>query len=150
MNAVIRPDGWDFPLLLHVLGAMLLVGALILAAASLLLAGRGGTPSLVRLGYRALLLGVLPAWVLMRAGGEWIASKEGLTDSSASWVQMGFTMADSGLVAIVVATVLAGLAARRATGPRASSGPRLVSGALASLLLVAYLVAVWAMTTKPG
>jgi hypothetical protein len=150
VNAVIRPDGWDFPLLLHVLGAMLLVGALILAAASLLLAGRGGTPSLVRLGYRALLLGVLPAWVLMRAGGEWIASKEGLTDSSASWVQMGFTMADSGLMAIVVATVLAGLAARRATGPRASSGPRLVSGALASLLLVTYLVAVWAMTTKPG
>jgi hypothetical protein len=104
----------------------------------------------VRLGYRALLLGVLPAWLLMRAGGEWIASKEGLTDSSATWVQMGFNMADSGLVAIVVATVLAGLAARRVTGPGASSGPRLVSGALASLLLVGYLVAVWAMTTKPG
>lgn len=150
MLAVIRPDGWDFPLLLHVLGAMLLVGALILAAASLLLAGRGGTGSLVRLGYRALLLGVLPAWVLMRAGGEWVASKENLTDSSTTWVQMGFNMADIGLVAIIVATVLAGLAARRAAGPGASRRPRLVSGALATLLLVAYLVAVWAMTTKPA
>jgi hypothetical protein len=148
--AAIRPDSWDFPLLLHVLGAMLLVGALILAAASLLLAGRSGTAALVRLGYRALLLGVLPAWVLMRAGGEWIASKEDLTDSSASWVRMGFNMADFGLVAIIVATVLAWLAARRGAGPGTSSGPRLVSGALATLLLVAYLVAVWAMTTKPA
>ena len=129
---------------------MLLVGALILAAASLLLAGRGGRATLVRLGYRALLLGVLPAWVLMRAGGEWIASREDLTDSSASWVKMGFRMADFGLVAILIATALAWLAARRAAGPGASSGPRLASGALASLLLVAYLVAVWAMTTKPA
>jgi hypothetical protein len=149
MPAVIRPDGWDFPLLLHVLGSMLMVGALILAAACLLLAGRDGTASLARLGYRALLLGVLPAWVLMRAGGEWIASKEDLTDSSASWVRMGFTMADSGLVAILIATVLAGLAVRRAAGPGASTGPRLISGALATLLLVAYLVTVWAMTAKP-
>ena len=30
--AAIRPDDWNFPLLLHVLGAMLLVGGLLAAS----------------------------------------------------------------------------------------------------------------------
>jgi hypothetical protein len=76
--AAIRTDAWNFPLLVHVLGAMLLVGALVLAGSALLFAWRGGDASLVRLGYRSLLLGALPAWVLMRVGAEWIASKEDL------------------------------------------------------------------------
>jgi threonine/homoserine/homoserine lactone efflux protein len=85
----------------------------------------------------------------MRAGGEWIASKEDLTDSTDAWVEMGFMMADVGLVVIVVATVLAGFAARRGRRPGGSSGAQRISGVLVSLLLVAYLVAVWTMTTKP-
>ena len=32
--AAIRPDSWDFPLFLHVTGAMLLVGALVVVAAT--------------------------------------------------------------------------------------------------------------------
>ena len=79
MLATIRPDSWDFPLLLHVLGAMLLVGTLVLAASALVLAWRDGNASLVRLGYRSLLLGALPAWIVMRGAAEWIADKEGLT-----------------------------------------------------------------------
>src|SRR5205809_2363710 len=96
--AAIRPDAWNFPLLLHVLGAMLLVGALVLAASALLLAWRGGSATLLRLGFRALLLGALPAWILMRAGAQWIADKESLTDSGLSWVDQGFTTADGGIV----------------------------------------------------
>jgi len=37
---VIRPDEWNLPLLLHVGGAMVMCGALVVAAATLLLAVR--------------------------------------------------------------------------------------------------------------
>jgi hypothetical protein len=148
--APVRPDSWDFPLLLHVLGALLLVGSLILAAAALLFAWLGGSASLARLGYRSLLFGVLPSWILMRASAEWIASKEHLTDSNLSWISIGFTTADTGLIVIVVATILAGFAARRA-GRAEGSGVGLGRGSavLVSLLLITYLVTVWAMATKP-
>lgn len=148
--APVRPDGWDLPLLLHVLGAMLLVGALILAASAMLFAWRDGSASLVRLGYRSLLVGALPAWVLMRGSAEWIASKEGLSDSNLSWVQIGFNTADIGFVLLAVSTLLAGLAVRR-IGRSEAPGPfgRAPAG-LVSLMLIAYLVAIWAMTTKPA
>jgi hypothetical protein len=147
--AAIRPDGWDLPLLVHILGAMLLVGTLVLAASALLFAWRDGNASLVRLGYLALLVGALPSWFVMRGSAEWIASKEHLTDSNLSWVEIGFNAADLGFALLLVSTLLAGLAVRR--GRRSESpGPlaRAPAG-LVSLLLVAYLVAIWAMTTKP-
>jgi hypothetical protein len=150
--ATIRPDAWNFPLLLHVLGAMLLVGALILAASALVLAWRDGSPALVRLGYRSLLIGALPAWVVMRVGAEWIADKENLTgDEVPSWVDMGYGISDSGFLLLVVSTVLAGLAVRRDRRAEGSGGG-LTGGStvLVSLLLIAYLVTVWGMTTKPS
>ncbi|HEY7150190.1 MAG TPA: hypothetical protein VH391_00770 [Solirubrobacterales bacterium] len=148
--ATIRPDAWNFPLLLHLIGAMAMVGCLILSASALVLAWRDGAPALVRLGYRSLLVGALPAWLLMRVGGEWVASKEDLTGSNApSWVDIGFNTADIGLLLLVIATVTAGLAVRRIRRDQ-SPGPlgRVPTG-LVALLLVAYLVAIWAMTTKP-
>jgi hypothetical protein len=145
-----RLDASDFPLLVHLFGAMVLVGALVLAGSALVLAWRDGNPALVRLGYRSLLLGALPAWIVMRAGAEWIASKEGYTDSNATWIGIGQGSADLGLLLILVSTLLAGLAVRRirrslVPGPMARAPAGLVS-----LLLVAYLVAIWAMTTKPA
>ena len=119
--APVRADSWDFPLLLHVLGAMVMVGALVLSATALVLAWRGGGAAMVRLGYRSLLFGALPGWVVMRVGAEWIASKEGLSDSNATWLGIGFTTSEGGLVFLVIATVLAGLGGRRlarATGTR--------------------------------
>jgi uncharacterized membrane protein len=148
--ATIRPDAWNFPLLLHVLGAMLLVGTLVLAASALILAWRDGSAALVRLGYRSLLLGVLPAWVVMRVAAEWIASKEDLTDSSLSWIEIGFNTADLGFLLILISTLLAGLAVRRARRAEGSGGGfSRASTVLVSLLLIAYMVATWAMTTKP-
>lgn len=144
-----RLDSWDFPLLVHVFGAMVLVGALVLASSALVLAWRDGNPALVRLGYRSLLLGALPAWIVMRVGAEWIASKEGYTDSNATWIGIGQSSADLGLLLILVSTLLAGLAVRR-IGRSLVPGPMARAPAgLVSLLIVIYLVAVWAMTTKP-
>ena len=147
--AIIRPDAWNFPLLLHVLGAMLMVGSLVLAGSALAVAWRGGGDGMVRLGYRALLLGVVPSWILMRAGAEWIASKEGLENSDVSWIGIGFSTADGGAALIIIATILAGLGMRRAARKPGSTGLGRASAVLVAVLVVAYIVALWAMTTKP-
>ena len=101
---------------------MVLVGALVLASSALVLAWRDGNPALVRLGYRSLLLGALPAWMLMRVGAEWIASKEGYTDSNATWIGIGQSSADLGLLLSWSRPLLAGLAVRRTAALR-SRGP---------------------------
>jgi hypothetical protein len=153
MLAAIRPSDWNLPLLVHVAGAMLLVGALVLVAAALVRAsGRGeprDTAAFTRLGFRTLLLMALPAWLAMRVGGEWIASKEGGGESA--WIGIGYTTADFGLLLLLATTVLAGLASRRQrSSPSAPGALGRVATGLTLLLLVAYVVTIWAMTTKPG
>jgi hypothetical protein len=147
--AAVRPDSWNFPLLIHVLGAMLLVGALVLSASALVLAWRGGAAPMVRLGFRSLWMGALPAWIIMRGGAQWIANKEHLEDSNATWIGIGFSMSDIGLILMLIATLLGGLGVRRLA--RGQGGSALGRGAalLVALLLVGYVIAIWAMTTKP-
>jgi hypothetical protein len=146
--AAIRPVDWNLPLFVHVAGAMLLVAALVVVAAAMGGAVRRGDGALelTRLAYRALLLGVVPGYVVMRAGAEWIVSKEGVGD--ASWVGVGYSTADGGLLLVVIAAALAWRATRR--GAEAPGGAGRAVVALAGLLLLAYVVAIWAMTTKPG
>ena len=138
--AALRPDSWGFPLLLHVLGAMLLVGSLVAGLAFL------GFVS-ARAAFRALLFGAVPGWILMRIGGQWIYSKEGWSgEDDPTWLGIGFFTADLGGVLLLVTVILAGLSSRR-TG--ISILGRFATG-LATVLLVAYLVTVWAMTAKPS
>ena len=149
--AAVRPDAWNFPLLLHVLGAMTLVGLLATAAVVLTVSLRGDDrAAALRLAFRTLLIGAIPAYLVMRVGAEWIASKEHLEDSEATWIGIGYGVADGGLLLLLVATVLTGLASRRA---RAGGEPRgLVrwSTGLTLFVIVAYGVALWAMATKPA
>jgi hypothetical protein len=149
MVAAVRPDAWDFPLFLHVAGAMLLVGALVVVVATMAGALRGGdgAEALAGLAFRALLVGVLPAYVLMRAGAEWIASKEEVP-GELDWIGIGYAVADGGLLLTIIAAVLAWRAARRgAAGPGGPGGGVLV---LATVVIVAYGLALWAMAAKPG
>ena len=147
--AVIRPDAWGLPLFVHVAGAMLLVGALVVVVATMAGALRrgDGSEALARLAFRTLLLGVLPAYVLMRVGAEWIASEEGVP-GDVEWIGIGYAVADGGLLLTIVAAVLAWRAARRgAAGP---GGPGRGALVLAAVLIVAYGAAIWAMAAKPG
>ncbi len=148
--AVIRPDDWNFPLLVHVAGAMLLVGSLVTVAALFVLAWRGNSPGLIRLGFRTLLIAALPSYVLMRVGAEWISSKENIPDE-ADWIGIGYITADGGLLFLLISTILAGVASRRA-GREPGGGGRLgrVVTVLTLVVLAAYVVAVWAMTAKPS
>ena len=147
MLAIIRPNEWELPLLVHVAGAMLLVGALVVVAAASAGALRRGDDAavLTRIGFRGLLLGVLPSYVVMRAGAEWIASEEAVGDPA--WVGIGYGVADGGLLLAIIATVLAWRAARRGAGGPGGAGRAVV--VLSALLIVAYVVATWAMTAKP-
>lgn len=155
MLAAIRPTSWDFPLFLHILGAMVLVGGLVVAVGAQALAWRrrdpADTTAFGRWAFWALLTVALPGWIVMRVGAEWIYSKEGWTsDNAPSWLDIGFSTADIGIVVLLVAVVLAGVGARQI---RRSGGTKdlfvRIAAPLATLLLVAYLVAVWAMTAKP-
>jgi hypothetical protein len=141
--AAIRPDDWNFPLLLHVTGAMILVGATLTAASALAFAR--GDERLLRLGYWTLLVVGLPSYVLM-----WIYSKEGLDDSPIdfAWVTIGFVVAEGGALLFVVSLILGGIGVRRL---RDGKGEGFLKATMwiSVLLLAAFVVAVWAMAGKP-
>ena len=100
MLAAIRPDSWNYALFVHVLGAMILVGAL---------------------------------------GHE--ADETFALDLTS----------DLGGILLLISVVLAGFGARRLS--RSDGGSAILArsaGVLALIVLALYLVALWAMTTKPG
>jgi hypothetical protein len=147
--AAIRPDAWNLPLLVHVAGAMILVGALAVVLGCLVLARRTDEAALLRLGFRVLLLGALPAFVVMRAGAEWIRSESGFPDDLA-WIGIGYGVSDGGLLLLIAATVAAWLAVRRRRAGALARGPATAGLVLLTINLAAYAVAIWAMTAKPG
>jgi hypothetical protein len=111
---------------------------------------------LTRMGLWTLILGVLPAYILMRIGAQWTESeefgdlegtaKEALEDSW--WIGIGYITADLGAVLILVSIVLAIIGLRK-TRRGGGLGLGRAVGIISALLLAAYVVAVWAMTTKP-
>jgi peptidoglycan biosynthesis protein MviN/MurJ (putative lipid II flippase) len=148
--AAVRPDSWNFPLLLHVLGAMVLVALLAVAAVVLSAALRADDRAgALRLAFRTLLIGAIPAYLVMRVGAEWVASKENLEDADFAWINIGYSVADGGLLVLIVMTVLTGIASRRAKRGDTPSGLVRWANGLALLLIVAYAVALWAMAAKP-
>ena len=132
----------ELPFFLHVLGAMGLLGGLLLAATAL--APTNGGPSL-RLGYRALLMAALPSYIVMRVGAQWVADEAGVADSEAAWIGIGYITSELGLLLLVIATVCAGLSARRGGRPGLTRAAFLLS----AFMVAMYVVTIWAMTTKP-
>jgi hypothetical protein len=149
--AIIRPDDWNLPLFVHVLGAMALVGTLLVVSTALLASWRrDGDESalLARFGLWTLIAGVLPSYVVMRIGAQWVESAEELSEAQeeSTWIGIGYITADLGALLILISIVLSAIGLRR-SGGRAM--PRAV-GVIATVLVAAYLVAVWAMSAKPG
>jgi hypothetical protein len=148
--ALIRPDSWNWALLLHVGGAMILVGGLVTAGGAAMLMRADVTGTLARFSYRILLLVALPGMILMRAGAAWIYDKEGYSGSDdPTWIGIGFAAADIGAVLFIIALIVGGIGLRRLR--REQGGERLLraSGVIALVLLAAYVIAVWAMAGKP-
>ena len=147
--AAVRPDDWNLPLFLHVLGAMVFMGVLLVALYGFL-AARAGAPGSARFGFRTLLIAGIPSYLAMRVGAQWIADKEELADSDAVWINLGYGIAEGGMLLLLIALVCSGIAAKRIA--RGESPQKLVSASmwLSGMLLASYVVAIWAMTTKPA
>jgi hypothetical protein len=151
MLAAIRPDEVNFPLFLHVFGAMLLVGTLFAVALATVLGWRRpeDAPGLTKFSLRTLLMGVLPAYILMRIGAQWVESKENIPeDADLPWIGVGYITADGGALLILISIILSAIGLRKLRSGSGVGFGRAV-GIISILLLAAYVVAVWAMTTKP-
>jgi hypothetical protein len=153
MLAITRPDSWNLALFVHVAGAMILVGGLVTAAGAGLIGWRDESAGLRRFSALTLFAVALPGWLVMRAGAEWIYSKEGwdkVPDNlTPTWLDMGYLTADIGGIILLIALILGGIGVRKA---RSGGGTALLktSTVLAAVLVVIYVVAVWAMGGKPS
>jgi hypothetical protein len=75
-----------------------------------------------------------------------------LTDvSNVTWLDIGYSVSDLGALLLIISLVIGGISVRsmNKSGTASPVAARIVTG-LVSIVLIAYLVAVWAMTTKPA
>jgi hypothetical protein len=148
--ASIRPDSINVALLVHVLGAMVMVGALVTSATAAIVGWRDATGALSRLSCLTLFYAALPGYIVMRIGAQWVYSKEHLEDlpDDPTWIGIGFITSDLGGLLLIIALILGGIGLRRS---RSGGGQGLLKAGsvIATLLVAAYIVAIWAMGAKP-
>jgi hypothetical protein len=113
MLALIRPDAWNLPLFLHVLGATVLFGTVGVVAVAGFAIRRSTNHQLLlaRVAQRTYMLGVIPAYILMRVAAQWIDSKEFPNGGEPGWVGVGFLVSDAGAILLIIVGIL--LAVRR-------------------------------------
>ena len=146
-----RSDGTNVALLVHVLGAMVLVGGLVTAASASVAGWKDESVALRRFAYWTLLAVAFPGYIVMRIGAQWVEIKEHLDDlpDDPTWLGIGYITADVGGLLLLIALILGGIGIRKS---RTGGGGGLLktSSALATLLVAVYVVAVWAMGAKPA
>jgi hypothetical protein len=146
MLAVVRPHSWDLPLFLHVLGAMVLVGAVATAALLAFAAWRRPDVSVYgRAACWSLLIVGVPGYVVMRIFAEVIRSDEHYNHNVPTWISLGRSIADGGLLLLLATT---GFAFWWHRSGKIAAG-RTVS-VLSSVYLVLLAVAWFAMAAKWG
>jgi hypothetical protein len=135
-----------WPLFLHVLGAMTLFGGILtVLLVSVVAWGRPGADFLRRAAFFAAVVSI-PDYIVMRAGAQWIYSKEGWTGhGDPTWLGIGFAIADGGLLLLLL---LIGLTYWWRRSGKAVAG-RIVTG-VSALYLVLLGVAWLAMSGKWG
>jgi hypothetical protein len=124
-----------WPLFLHVLGAMVLFGA-VLAAFVAAAAGQR------RAAFPALVIAV-PAWALTLGAGSWLNSDADGVWNGQTWLKLGMNIAGPGVLVLLLA-IAAAYWWRRSGAPRAGH----VSAALSGIYLVLLAVAWLAMSGK--
>lgn len=147
MLAVVRPDSWNFPLFVHVLGAIVLAGSIgaVIVLAVAVRKRRAQGALLSRVAFRTLIFVAVPSWIVMRVGAQLIVDKE-FPDKAPGWVGVGFAVSEPGLILLIALGILAWRSARRGGVGRASVAVAI----LAPVYLAALAVAWWAMSAKPG
>lgn len=147
MLAVVRPDSWNFPLFVHVLGAIVLAGSIgaVIVLAVAVRKRRAQGALLSRVAFRTLIFVAVPSWIVMRVGAQLIVDKE-FPDKAPGWVGVGFAVSEPGLILLIALGILAWRSARRGGVGRASVAVAI----LAPVYLATLAVAWWAMSAKPG
>lgn len=167
--ADLRPNNFNFPLVVHVGGATLLVGGVMTAVVALSLAG--GNLKQLRFGYFSLLFVGLPGLILAKLGATAIWSKESAHSfigaafphrDDPRWIEVGGTALDGGGALLVLALILGWFGLKRlegATGDLLTKFPVVskmtgetllrLTRLITIILLVGYVLAVWAMGGKP-
>lgn len=146
-----RSDSINIALLVHIVGAMVLVGGLVTAATAAIVGWRDEAATLQRFSYWTLLAVGLPGYIVMRIGAQWTASKEHLDNlpDDPAWLGIGYITADGGAVLMLVALILGGIGVRRSRNG-SGGGWLKASSVIATLLVAVYVVSVWAMGAKPA
>jgi hypothetical protein len=143
----------DVSIFLHVLGAMVLVGSLVLAGSVLTGVWRDGSAARARLAYKTLLIAALPAWLVTRVFAQIVLDKPAYdvaVDDEHAWIEIGFISTEPMLLLLIGAIVAAGVGSRKALregGPVGTSAR--VATVLTWLLVLVYVITIWAMTAKP-
>jgi hypothetical protein len=152
--ALIRDTDADLAVTVHVLGAMVLVGGLVTAAAASVAGWRGDSLALRRFAVKTLLIVALPAWFVMRIGAQWAYSAGGWEDAAEAtgedptWIGIGFMTAEGGGLLLLISLILGWIGLRKA---RQGGGGGLLqaAGVISAVLVLIYVLAVWAMGGKP-
>jgi hypothetical protein len=147
--AAVRVEG--LPIFLHVLGAMVFVGSLLLAGTVLAGAWNDGSAERVRLGFRTLLIAVVPSYLVMRVFGQIVEAKDAYNaDEEKAWIGIGYGTTELGLLLIIGSSIAAGVGSRKALREGGAVGTsRKVATVLVWIMVVLFTIAIWAMTTKP-
>jgi hypothetical protein len=146
---MVRPDSWNIALIVHVLGAMVLVGGVVTAAAAALIGWNDEAVALRRFSFRTLLTVALPAWFVMFGGALWTSSKEGLDDADFAWLGIGHIAAEGGGLLLLISLILGGIGLRKSPD-HGRNGLVKASSLIATFLVAVYIVAIWAMGAKPS
>ena len=145
--ALVRPDSWNLPLFLHVLGATLTFGTTA-TVAILAFAGRSAVSEralwLRGLAFKIGFFILVPAWILLRIPAQLIDNKE-FPHHEPGWVGIGYPVTEGGALLIILMLILGWISRRRQESRAAAVVPW-----LATLFLVALGVAWFAMSAKPG
>jgi hypothetical protein len=130
---------------------MVLMGGLVTAAGSAIVGWRDDGAALRRFSYWTLLAVALPGYIVMRIGAQWTASKEHLDNlpDDPTWLGIGYLTADAGALLLLIALIVGGIGLRRS---RTGGGGGLLkaSSVIATVLVAAYVVTIWAMGAKPN
>ena len=124
-----------WPLFLHVLGTMVLFGALLTAFVAAL-------ARLPRATFASLLI-ALPAWVVALGAGHWLEHDESLGGANPTWLQLGRNILEPGVLILLLA--LAAAWWWRSSG-KAVAGR--AAAALSGIYLLLLTVAMLAMSGK--
>src|SRR6476659_1823619 len=110
-----RPDSINIALFVHVIGALILVGAMVAAATAAIIGWKAEGAAMRRFSYWTLLAVAFPGYIVMRVGAQWVEAKEHLDNlpDDPTWLGIGYITADLGGLLLLIALILGGIGMRK-------------------------------------